>query len=67
MLILADWHLPIFDFCEFQECEAQSKASQAKLCIKGRNAEVDMFAEHHVGGRLGVDSGWSVEVRNAVG
>ena len=42
------WHLPILDFREFQKCEAQSKASQAKLCIRGRNAEVDMFAALHL-------------------
>ena len=42
------------DFCEFEECDPQNNASQAKLCIRRSDTEVGMVAAHHLGGlRLG--------------
>ena len=47
-------HVPIGEFREFQECEAQNKASRAKLNIRRRYAEAGMLVPyHHLGGRLG--------------
>ena len=46
-------HLLMFDFRDFQECEAHNEASPANLCIRRGGAEVGMIAVHHLGGPLG--------------
>lgn len=46
-------HLLMFEFRDFQECEAQNEASSANLCIRRGGAEVGMIAVHHLGGPLG--------------
>ena len=60
-------HVPIGEFREFQECEAQNKVSRAKICIERGDAEAWMIVPYHLGGRLGGDVGSSVGLGNAVG
>ena len=61
------YHVPIGEFREFQECEAQNKVSRAKICIERGDAEAWMIVPYHLGGRLGGDVGSSVGLGNAVG
>ena len=46
-------HVPIGEFREFKECEAQNKASRAKLHIRRGDAEAWMVVPYHLGGLLG--------------
>lgn len=50
---MADDILLMFDFGDFQECEAQNEASRATLCMRRGGAEVGTTAVHNLGGPLG--------------
>ena len=54
----------IFEFCEFQECEAQNEASRAKLYMRISDAEVGVVAVHNLAGLLEDEVGcerWEVK------
>ena len=60
------YHVPIGEFREFQECEAQNKVSRAKIYIGRGDSEAWMIGPYHLGGRLGGDVGSSVGLGSAV-